>query len=71
MLGLISMPTPSDIIATSTTWTTAFLPEFYVLIGVGVGLLVVGLVIRFVMRNVKGGVKRAFGSGGRRGRRRR
>jgi len=73
MWGLISMPSPSDVIGVVSTtndaastgaiaWTSQMLGEFWILPGVAVGLLVVGLVIRFVMRNVKGGVKNAFGS---------
>jgi len=70
MLSLITLPTPAEIVSSSTTWTTSFLPEFWVLVYAGVGILVFGLVVRWIMKNLKGGVRSAFGMGGRRGKRR-
>lgn len=77
LYGLIAVPSTAQIIGTSSStnnaastgaiqWTESFLPEFWVLVGVGVGLLVVGLVVRYIMKNVRGGVKNAFGMSRRR-----
>lgn len=61
MLSLITLPTPTEIVSSSTTWTTTFLPEFWVLVYAGIGILVFGLVVRWIMKNLKGGVRSAFG----------
>lgn len=63
MLSLITLPTPTEIVSSSTTWTTTFLPEFWVLVYAGIGILVFGLVVRWIMKNLKGGVRSAFGMG--------
>lgn len=70
MLSLITLPTPASLVSSSTEWTAAFLPEFWILIGAGVGILVIGLVVRWLMRTLKGGVKSAFGMGRKGGKKR-
>lgn len=69
--GLIQLPTPDNLLATSTTWTVplanAFFPVIGVIVGFAFGAMIVGLVIRTLLR----AGKRVLGGGRRGGRRRR
>jgi len=71
MLSLITLPTPTEVLASSGVWSTAFFTELlniaYMIIGATVGVLVLTILISVVLRAIgrlRGGRRR--GGGGRR-----
>lgn len=71
MLSIFTLPSASTIISSTSDYSGAMFTELLPLAYIVVGLIVAGLLVRFVMRAVLRGIKTATGGGRGRGRRRR
>jgi len=71
MLSFFTIPDASTVVSSSTdyasTLTTEFLPVLYVVVGIVAAVMLV----KFLKKQIAGGIRGAAGVGGRRGRGRR
>lgn len=70
MLSLFTLPSPSDIIASTSAFSGPFFLEFLPLLAL-VGIVIAAMFFRRLYKSVKGGAKMALGTGGGKGRGRR
>jgi len=71
MLSFFTVPDSANVIASSTDYASSFTTEFLPLIWVVVGITAAVVLVRFLMKLIRGGIKGAAGHGKRGGRRRR
>lgn len=64
MLNLVVVPTTAEIIGNSSTgatyWASSFLPEFWIIIEIALGMFIVGLLVSWLINTVKSGLHHAF-----------
>jgi len=71
MLSLFTLPDASTIITSSTAYSGSFFTEFLPIVYLAVGVLIFALGVGWLIKTLKGGMRMAFGKGGRKGRGRR
>lgn len=69
MLTWFTLPTASDMIASSTLYSADIFTSFTFIIGIAVGVPIAILALRWLIALIRRNVGRLFGGGRRRGRR--
>lgn len=70
MLEFFTVPSASNVVASSTDYASTLTTSFIVLVWVVLGVTAAVVIVKFLKKTIAKGLRGAAGMGGRRGRRR-